>query len=116
MLSPEDSMRITTLILATGMIAVPIAASAQESGLAAMHDLRREAGKLCMSDHYHWGNGSGSTKAAAQKDAIRSWIDFTALEYGARWASFARAASKKTSYTKESSGWSATVEGRPCRR
>jgi hypothetical protein len=109
-------MRIASLILVTGLIAAPIAASAQETGMASMHDQRREAGKLCMTDHYHWGNGSGSTKSSAQKAAIRSWIDFTALEYGSRWASFANAASKKTSYTKESSGWSATVEGRPCRR
>jgi hypothetical protein len=110
-------MRHRALAIAAIAVSMPFAASAQEvSGLAAMHDLRREGGRLCMSDHFHWGNGSGSTKQAAQKAAIRSWIDFTDLEYGGRWASFSNAASRKTSFTKESAGWSATVEGRPCRR
>jgi hypothetical protein len=110
-------MRHRALAIVVVVVSTPFAASAQDvSGLAAMHDLRREGGKLCMSDHYHWGNGSGATKQAAQKAAIRSWIDFTDLEYGGRWASFANAASRKTSYTKETSGWSATVEARPCRR
>lgn len=107
---------IVPAVLAVSM-AAPLAASAQEiTGLAAMHDMRRERGKLCMSDHWHSGNGTGPTKEAAQKAAIRSWIDFTDLEYGGRWASFANAASKKVSYSKESSGWSASVEGRPCYR
>lgn len=110
-------MRFRTFALALIAITAPVAASAQQvSGLAAMHDLRREKGKLCMSDHWHSGNGTGATKDAAQKAAIRSWIDFTDLEYGGRWASFANAASKKVSFSKESAGWSASVEGRPCYR
>ncbi len=49
-----------------------------------MHAMRREGGKLCMSDHWHYGSSSGShaTKAAAQRAAIASWQDFTDLEYG----------------------------------
>ncbi|MBY0224225.1 MAG: hypothetical protein K2Q28_00280 [Hyphomicrobium sp.] len=98
-------------------LTMPLAVSAQEvTGLAAMHDMRREKGKLCMSDHWHSGSGTGASKQAAQKAAIRSWIDFTDLEYGGRWASFANAASKKVSYSKESTGWSASVEARPCYR
>jgi hypothetical protein len=110
-------MRMKTISLALIAISAPVAASAQDvSGLAAMHDLRREKGKLCMSDHWHSGSGTGATKDAAQKAAVRSWIDFTDLEYGGRWASFGNAAGKKVSYSKESSGWSASVEGRPCYR
>jgi hypothetical protein len=110
-------MRFSMLALGFIALATPMAASAQEiTGLAAMHDMRRERGKLCMSDHWHSGNGSGATKDAAQKAAIRSWIDFTNLEYGRRWASFSNSASRKVSYSKESSGWSASVEGRPCYR
>lgn len=107
------------IIVAATIVAIglPVTASAQEiTGLAAMHDMRRERGKLCMSDHWHSGSGVGPTKDAAQRAAIRSWIDFTDLEYGGRWASFANAASKKVSHSKESSGWSASVEGRPCYR
>jgi len=110
-------MRLSMLALTIVAIGLPVAATAQEiSGLAAMHDLRREKGKLCMSDHWHSGSGVGPTKDAAQKAAIRSWIDFTDLEYGGRWASFGNAASKSVSYSKEASGWSASVEGRPCYR
>jgi hypothetical protein len=110
-------MRMKTISLALIAISAPVAASAQDvSGLAAMHDLRREKGKLCMSDHWHSGSGTGATKDAAQKAAVRSWIDFTDLEYGCRWAGFGNAAGKKVSYSKESSGWSASVEGRPCYR
>jgi hypothetical protein len=105
---------LTVTIIAIGM---PVAATAQEiTGLAAMHDMRREKGKLCMSDHFHFGNGNGATKQAAQRSAVRSWIDFTHLEYGGRWSSFGNSASKKVSYTKESAGWSASVEARPCYR
>jgi hypothetical protein len=110
-------MRHGTLTLALLSVVIPVSAYAQEiSGLAAMHDLRRERGKLCMSDHWHSGSGTGATKQAAQKAAVRSWIDFTDLEYGGRWASYANAASKKVSYSKESAGWSASVEARPCYR
>ncbi len=110
-------MRFSLLALTIMTVMLPVAASAQEiSGLAAMHDLRRERGKLCMSDHWHSGSGTGATKEAAQRAAIRSWIDFTDLEYGGRWASYGNAAGKKVSYSKESSGWSASVEARPCYR
>jgi hypothetical protein len=101
-------------IIATGM---PFTAMAQEiTGLAAMHDMRREKGKLCMSEHFHYGSGVGASKQEAQRSAVRSWIDFTHLEYGGRWSSFANSASKKVSYTKETRGWSASVEARPCYR
>ncbi len=110
-------MRIATIVLAAGLFAAPFAAFAQEvTGLAAMHDMRRERGKLCMSDHVHTGSGTGSTKEAARRAAIRSWIDFTDFEYGGRWASFAHAAGATTRFTKETNGWSASVDARPCRR
>lgn len=109
-------MRTAILLVSAGLVLTPALVHAQDSGMAGMHDQQREGGKMCFTDHYHWGNGTGDTKTSAQKAAIRSWIDFTSLEYGNRWASFANSASKKTSYTKEAKGWSATVESRPCRR
>ena len=53
-----------------------------------MHDLRKEGGRTCFTDHYHYGNGSGATKASAQRDAIGSWQSFTDFEYGSDWARF----------------------------
>lgn len=97
------------------VIAAPTFAHADDTGFAYAHDLRKEGGKLCMSDHWHSGSGTGGSKAAAQRAAMRSWVDFTNFEYGSVWARYSRAASKSVRYTKEPSGWSATVEARPCR-
>jgi len=109
-------MILRAMIIAGMLAAVSTAQAAKEGGLAGMHDLGKEGGKLCMTEHSHSGSGTGATKNAAKAVAIRSWIDFTNLEYGRAWASFANSASQKTTYTKEQSGWSATVEGRPCKR
>lgn len=84
-------------------------------GLAAMHDVRVERGKLCYTDHYHYG-GSNSmpSKKAAQVEAIRSWQSFTDMEYGRRWSNFRNAASKKVNCTQGASGWGCEIEARPC--
>ena len=92
------------------------AASASDTGLAGIHELRREGGRLCMADHWHYGSsGSEASKAAAQRTAIRNWQDFTDLEYGSSWARFSRAASRKLGCSHSGGGWSCDVEGRPCR-
>lgn len=92
------------------------AAWADETGLASMHAWRREGGRTCMADHWHYGSsGQHSSKAAAQRAAIRSWQDFTDLEYGSNWARFSRAASRRVSCSRASTGWSCDVEARPCR-
>jgi len=97
------------------LTATPTLVRADDTGFAYAHDLRKEGGRLCMADHWHSGSGSGRTKGAAQRAAIRSWADFTNFEYGTVWARYSRAASKSARYTKESSGWGATVDARPCR-
>jgi hypothetical protein len=97
------------------MLAASPAVLADDTGLAYAHDLRKEGGRLCMSDHYHQGSGSGHTKPAAQAAAIRSWADFTNFEYGTVWARYGRAASRTVRYTKEADGWSADVDARPCK-
>lgn len=91
------------------------AAMADETGLASIHDLARQNGKLCMVDHYHYGNGSGSTKAAAQKEAISSWASFTDFEYGSDWARFSKAGSKSISCKQSAAGFDCQVEARPCK-
>jgi len=91
------------------------AAIADDTGFAYSHNLRKEGGRLCMSDHYHQGSGEGRTKPAARAAAIRSWADFTNFEYGTAWARFSVAKSATTRYTKSDKGWSADVDARPCR-
>jgi hypothetical protein len=105
------------LLLAAAAVATSaIPASAQDSGLASMHAMRREGGRLCMSDHWHYGSsGSQGSKAAAQRAAIASWQDFTDLEYGRAWARFSRAASKKIGCSSGGGGWTCDAEARPCR-
>jgi len=91
--------------------------AASETGLAeSLHSMRREGGRLCMTDHWHYGSsGTLASKSAAQKSAIRSWQDFTDLEYGSAWARFSRAASRKMGCSPAGGGWTCDVEGRPCK-
>jgi hypothetical protein len=107
--------RISYLLAGLCLLAAQTAVLADDTGLASMHDLRREGGRLCMVDHYHSGSGEGSSRAAARAAAIRSWSSFTNFEYGTVWAHFARAASQSVRYGKTSGGWSADVDARPCR-
>jgi hypothetical protein len=88
---------------------------ADQTGVASIHAMRREGGRTCMSDHWHFGSsGAQRTKAAAQRTAIRSWQEFTDLEYGSDWARFYRAAGRKIRCSRSSSGWYCDVEARPC--
>jgi len=105
-------------VLLTGIAAVLATTSvarADDTGLAYSHALRKEGGRLCMSDHYHSGSGSGRTKPAAQAAAARSWAEFTNFEYGSAWARWSLAGGKSVRYTKEANGWSADLDARPCR-
>jgi len=108
-------MRRIHLAIVAAALVPSIAARADDTGLAYAHDLRKEGGRLCMSDHYHSGSGTGRTKAAAQAAAARSWTDFTNFEYGTVWARWSLATSKSVRFTKDASGWSADVDARPCR-
>ena len=90
-------------------------ASADQTGFASMHNQARVGGKMCMTDHYHYGSGDGATKAAAQRAAIGSWQSFTDFEYGSDWARFSKAVGKRVSCSRSGSGYSCQVEGRPCR-
>lgn len=86
------------------------------TGLAAMHDMRREGGRLCFSDHYHYGSSNGLANVkVAQAAAIRSWVDFVLFEYDPSWGNFSKSASKEIKCAPGSSGWSCDVSSRPCR-
>jgi len=95
--------------------AVSVPAMADDTGFAYMHDLRKEGGRTFFTDHYHYGSGAGASKAAAQKDAIGSWVSFTDFEYGSDWARFSRAASKSISCSGSGGNVSCQIEARPCK-
>ncbi|MGQ0456865.1 MAG: hypothetical protein ACT4OU_07370 [Hyphomicrobium sp.] len=102
--------------LVAAVIVMPVAAHAQSSGgMDSMHDQRREGGRVCMIDHFHYGSGSGKSKQAALADAIGSWQSFTDFEYGGRWASWKRSASKEIKYGSNPQGITADISSRPCR-
>jgi len=105
---------VASLLGSTLSMAVP--AFADDTGLAgSIHDLRREKGRVCIVDHWHYGNGSGRNKKAAMSDAAASWASFTAMEYGSDWARFTRAANRAASCSSTANGVDCSVEGRPCR-
>lgn len=111
---------MTGAYLRFGLVAVALGACsapsmAYETGFANMHSQARVGNKMCMTDHYHYGNGSGATQAAAQREAIASWQSFTDFEYGSVWASFRNAAARAQSCSKGSGTISCQVEARPCR-
>ncbi len=112
-MSVRKIARFASVAVVLGLIAAP--AAADDSGFAYMHDLRKEGGRTCFTDHYHYGNGSGSTKASAQRDAIGSWQSFTDFEYGSDWARFSKAASKESAARRAASGIDCQVQARPCK-
>ena len=72
-------------LLAMMMFAGASAVKADDFGLASIHDWRNEAGRrVCMSDHFHDGTGSGQTRQQAEAAAKSSWTSFTVFEYGTR--------------------------------
>ena len=91
-------------------------ALANDTGFAAgSHTLRREGGRLCQVDHFHGGSGSAGTKSVALNYALKIYYDTTAGEYGTDWGSWGKAASKSIKYDKTTDGWTASVQGRPCK-
>lgn len=87
------------------------------TGLATMHTMKRVGNKLCMADHFHYGDGtSGKSKAQAIKAAKRSWADFVYAEYGSAWARFALAGSKGAKCSLRHGEHRCSIEARPCRR
>jgi hypothetical protein len=102
---------------AAGISVYALAASADDSGMAGIHDWKRVGSKTCFSDHRHVGNSSGfRSQRQALSAAIKDWQEFTAFEYGTDWAYFHRANARLKSCSKDTSGWGCTVEATPCKR
>jgi hypothetical protein len=108
-----QSIRVS--LFAAALSAMSVAAYADDTGFGYMHDLTKSGARTCFASHFHAGHGDGATKPAALKAALRDWWSYTAGEYGSDWAHWGRSASKGIKYTKTDSGWSATVESRPCK-
>jgi hypothetical protein len=100
-----------------GLLGAGVSASyADQTGLDVLHDMRREGGRTCYTDHYHYGNSAGRpSRKAAQSAAIKSWSEFVDLEYGSDWARFSRAASKSVECTQPTGGWECHISARPCK-
>ena len=105
-----------SFLAAAGCVSTLAPAIANDTGFAqTTHDTRREGGKLCVLGHTHGGTGEGGTKNVALIAAVKVYVDTTRDEYGSDWASWAKAGSKSITYAKTADGWTARVEGRPCR-
>jgi hypothetical protein len=99
--------------LALGMSAL---AAAEESGLAGLHEQKREGNRICMSEHFHHGASAGKpTHKEAEAAAIRDWSGFTGFEYGEAWSDYAMAASKAMKCARSGDDWSCDVDARPCK-
>lgn len=106
---------ICRLLTAAAALAVAQPVFADDTGFAYSHDMRREGGRTCFADHYHFGSGAGPSKKAAQAEAIGSWSSFTALEYGSDWARFSKAGGKSVKCVPSGGGWDCQIDARPCK-
>jgi hypothetical protein len=114
-MTTRASLRLSVAAIVFGAGLAPAMAQS-DTGFASMHNQARVGGKLCMTDHWHYGDGNGRTKALAQRDAIGSWQSFTDFEYGSAWARFSNAVAKRVSCSQSGGRYSCQVEARPCRR
>lgn len=115
------SRRVVPLVaaaaaLVAGGVVVPRSAVADDTGLASMHAWVKVRGAVCYADHTHYASSVGHRdKKSAMAAAVKSWVEFTAWEYGTSWANFNKAAARKADCKQTSSGWACDVEARPCR-
>jgi hypothetical protein len=94
----------------------PAPVQADETGLAGIHTWRKVGRKTCLVDHFHDGDGTGTTQKLAELAAIRSWQSFTDLEYGTDWANFRIANSKSMKCNRDGgTRWSCRTEAVACR-
>ncbi len=104
-------------VMMVSSTATPV--SAGDTGLARMlHTLQKEHRKTCMVGHFHYGSSKGEkTRRRALKAAKRSWMSFTAFEYGSDWASFRNSATKGKKCSKADDGtYGCSVSARPCKK
>ena len=105
------------LTLAALLFAAIPTAHADETGLASIHEMRHEKGRrVCMTEHFHDGSGTGKTRKAAEEAAKESWVSFTVFEYGTDWGSYTLASSQTMECSNIGDGYSCATQARPCKR
>ncbi len=111
-------MKKTIALISLLFVVWAPAAVADETGFATIHAWKKEKGRrICMAEHFHDGSGVAKTRKQAEELAKRSWIEFTAFEYGTTWGTYELAASQTTDCRESgSAGWSCMVSARPCKR
>ena len=60
----KTALTVACAIAGLSLAALP--ALAQSSGLEGLHDQRHEGGRVCFSDHFHDGSGSGANRKQAE--------------------------------------------------
>jgi hypothetical protein len=80
-----------------------------------LHQQARVAGKICMTEHEHGGEGALASRRGAEAAAIRHWESFTAWEYGKPWGRYSLAAGKNMECTNGGAVWLCNTRARPCR-
>ena len=108
------SRRIFIAAVATAAVATPALA------LDWLHTQVKVGSKTCFATHYHHiESGAFASKAEAEAAATRRWQNFTRNEYGAAWASLARADAKTVDCAqgKNTRGavWNCKLKAKPCR-
>ena len=96
-------------------IAVASAPVQAQEGLANLHSWTKVGNRICFTDHFHNGSGSGASQKQALAAAIRDWAGFTGWEYGPHWGVWALAETKRANCAPSGSTWSCQVEARPCK-
>lgn len=107
---------VLLLIAVTSVSIYVPSVMADETGLDAIHDQRREGNKICMTTHFHHGSSSGKkTRKEAEAAAAHDWSGFTAWEYGTTWGSYRMAVSKSMTCSQDGATWSCGTDARPCK-
>lgn len=107
---------------ATALVGLAVyGTAAGAAGLDGLHAKVRDGDRLCMADHFHYGNGGEwRTREQAVAAAARSWAQLVVLEYGSAWGAFSRAGSQEMTCTPTDDDrrgilWNCESKARPCR-
>jgi hypothetical protein len=100
--------------------AIAAAAASPAVALDWLHTQVKVGSKTCFASHYHHiESGAFASRGEAEAAATRRWENFTRNEYGAAWASLARADAKgmDCAQGKNTRGtvWSCKLKAKPCR-
>lgn len=107
-------MKKLLIISAFALMAGTTAANAGQTGLASIHELGYERGRMCMSGHVHDGTGNGASRRTAELQAMSSWASFVDLEYGSDWAHHSIAGGRTMKCSPSGGQWSCATTARPC--